>query len=252
MTLFAKAAIIVAALTLGPTIIAEGSPQGTGDEPTGIRWAVDAEGHNRLPRLNIRFDTSSSTLPLDRSQRELAQAAAVLGSARRDAVEFAIARDPGVLTCQGRLDRPYDGGGTCIFAARPGFEAGLRSRGIAPEERGDLLAMALVDADLDLIDGLARQGLAPRSADDVIGAAALGVTGEYVDGLRSAGLALTSLADAFACRALGVDEAYVRGIAAAGYRLDARQIVAMKAIGVTPEYAQRMNAAARRRGERGQ
>lgn len=252
MKLSPQAAIFAAALMLGPATAAQGSAERGADELTGIGWAVDAERHSGLPRLTIRFDRSNSTVRLDPARRDLAQAGAVLGSARRGAVAFAIDRDPGILTCRGSLDQPYDGSGTCTFAARPGFEAGLRSRGIDPDKRGDLLAMALVDADLELIDGLARQGLAPRNANEVIGAAALEVTGRYVGGLRSAGLPLTSLADAFACRALGVDDAYVRGIAAAGYRPDVRQIVAMKATGVTPEYAQRMNAAARGQGETGQ
>ena len=95
-----------------------------------------------------------------------------------------------------------------------------------------------------LIDGLTRQGVPPESADDVIAAAALEVTPEYVAELQAAGLKLAKLDDAVACRALEVDADYVRSLAAAGYHADAEQVVAMKAVGVTPEYARRMTAAA--------
>ncbi|HZH07565.1 MAG TPA: hypothetical protein VEY69_12880, partial [Lautropia sp.] len=150
----------------------------------------------------------------------------------------------------GTLRERQQGGGKCEFTGRPSFIAALRQRGLRPEQASDLLAMTLVDVDLALIDGLTRQGLAPRTTGDAIGAAALGATPAYVSGLQSAGLKLTDISDALACRALAVDEAFVRGIVAAGYRPNVQQIVAMKAVGVTPDYAQKMNSAAGPEGER--
>lgn len=61
---------------------------------------------------------------------------------------------------------------------------------------------------------------------------------------------LTDVEDAIACKALGVDGAYVRGLAAAGYRkLSANEVVSMKAMGVTADYAQAMNRAAKGNGK---
>ena len=61
-----------------------------------------------------------------------------------------------------------------------------------------------------------------------------------------ADLVLASVEDAIACKALGVDGAYVRGLADAGYRkLAAEEVVGMKAMDVSPEYARAMNRAAR-------
>ena len=131
-----------------------------------------------------------------------------------------------------------------LFVTNLRFVRDLRARHLAPDRRSDLLAMALLGVTRGLIDGLAREGVSPSSADEVIAAAALEVTPEYVASLRGAGLTLAKLDDAVACKALDVDAAYVRSLAEAGVHADAEQVVAMKAVGVTPEYARRMADAA--------
>src|SRR3546814_5986547 len=100
----------------------------------------------------------------------------------------------------------------------PVFERELNERGLQPDQRSSLLAMLLVDASIELADGLTREGVRPKDADDLIAAAALDVRPEYVRDLKSEALVLTDVGDAIACKALGVDGAYVRGLAAAGYR----------------------------------
>src|SRR3546814_20134692 len=70
--------------------------------------------------------------------------------------------------------------------------------------------MLLVDASIELADGLTREGVRPKDADDLIAAAALDVRPEYVRDLKSEALVLTDVEDAIACKALGVDGAYVR------------------------------------------
>lgn len=103
--------------------------------------------------------------------------------------------------------------------------------------------MALLDVDRAMIDGFVREGVPPRSADDLIAAAALGLTPAYLAELKGAGLTIGEIGDAIACRALQIDADYVRALAAAGYGGDVQQIIAMKAVGVTPDYARRMNLA---------
>lgn len=244
MKMFSKPAVLAAALMLGSTTAAPVWPRNGAADLTGIAWTV-SDTATGAPTLRIRHESSSSTFPLDSGEPDLGQVKAALGSPSQGAVAFAIDREAGLLTCRGTLERRYEGGGDCVFAPDAAFEAGLASRRLAPKQEDDLLTMALVDADLALIDGLTRQDLSPRSLDDVIAAAALDVTPGYVAGLRSAGLDLRSLDDAVACRALGIDEAYVRAIAAAGYDPSVHELIAMKATGVTPEYARKINAAAR-------
>lgn len=244
MKMFSKPAVIAATLMLGAATSAPGWSRGGAADLTDITWTVSDTAKD-APTLRIRHEGSSSSFPLDAGELDLERARAALGSPTQGAVAFTIDREPGLLSCSGVLDRRYEGSGDCVFAPDAAFEAGLEARGLAPKRKEDLLTMALVDADLALIDGLTRQGLPPRSVDDVIAAAALDVTPGYVAGLQSAGLSFKSIDDAVACRALGIDEAYVRGIVAAGYEPRTHDLIAMKATGVTPEYAQKINAAAR-------
>lgn len=244
MKMFSKPAVLAAAFMLGSATAAPSWSQSGAGDLTDIDWTV-SDTAGEAPTLRIRHESSSSTFPLDGGESDFASVGTALGSPNRGTVTFTIDREPGLLTCRGTLDGPYKGSGDCAFAPDAAFEAGLSARGLTPKDKEALLTMALVDADLALIDGLTRQGLPPRSVNDVVAAAALDVTPRYVADLQSAGLALKSIDDAVACRALGIDKAYVRGIVAAGYEPDAHELIAMKATGVTPEYAQKINAAAR-------
>ncbi|PQM28332.1 hypothetical protein CVO77_07510 [Sphingopyxis lindanitolerans] len=159
-------------------------------------------------------------------------------------VSFTVLHAAGTLACSGRLTGAFAGEGRCRFSADPRFEAALAERGLAPDHRADLIAMLLVDATVDLADGLTREGVKPKDNGDLIAAAALDVTPAYVHDLKSDAMVLTDIDDAIACKALDVDGPYVRGLAAAGYRnLAARDVVAMKAMDVSPDYARAMNRA---------
>lgn len=246
MRILPKLAIAATALLLGPATTGRTLGEGSGDL-VGVHWTVSAAGEDAAkPTLGFRYHTSNTSFSLDgRQAADLSAVRSALGAAEAGEVAFTIDREAGVLTCRGNLTRPYVGSGTCSFAANRAFEQNLRAYQLAPDGKTDLLAMALLNADRALIDGLVRQKVAPESADDVLAAAALEVTPDYIAGLRSAGLDLRSIEDAIACRALGVEADYVRGISEAGYKPTAEQIIAMKATGVTPEYARRMNAAAK-------
>lgn len=212
---------------------------------TDIRWDIlpPDRGAGDEPRLRVRRDNSSSTLALDGSRPETDAAKQLLGGGAGP-VSFAVMHEAGTLDCNGRLSRRYQGDGDCRFTSDPGFEKALAARGLAPEQRRDLLAMLLVDATIELADGLTAAGVRPEEGDDLIAAAALKVTPAYVRALRAAPMTLASIDDAVACRALGIDPAYVRELADAGYDdLSAEDIVAMKALGVTGDYARRMNEA---------
>lgn len=212
-----------------------------------VRWVAEpATGKKGAPRVRIQHKQSNSDQTLDGSRAHFAAAQAALGRDTAGPVSFTVAHDAGTLSCTGTLTRAFEGKGECRFTSDPGFERQLSERGLAPDRRSTLLAMLMVDATIDLADGLTREGVRPKDADDLIAAAALQVRPEYIRDLQSEALALTDIEDAIACKALGVDGAYVRGLAAAGYRkLSADDVVGMKAMGVTGEYAQAMNRAAK-------
>ena len=211
-----------------------------------VSWVAEpAGGKKGAPRVRIRHKQSSSDQALDGSRPYFAAAEAVLGQTTPGPVRFTVTHDAGTLACTGTLTRAFEGKGECSFTSDPGFERALGDRGLSPDRRSTLLAMLMVDATIELADGLAKEGVRPKDADDLIAAAALEVSPDYIRDLRSESLVLTDVEDAIACKALGVDGAYVRGLAAAGYRkLSADEVVGMKAMGVTGAYAQAMNRVA--------
>lgn len=214
---------------------------------TDIRWTAEpAGGKQAAAQLRIEHRKSTSSTSLDGARAHFAEAQTMLARHAPGPVSFRIAHAAGTLSCSGHLVGAFDGRGTCRFTSDPAFETALGERGLAPRQRSTLLAMLLVDASIDLADGLAREGVKPRDADDLIAAAALDVRPEYIRDLKSDALVLTDVDDAVACKALGVDGNYVRALAAAGYnKLSANDVVSMKALGVTGDYAAAMNRAAR-------
>jgi hypothetical protein len=237
---------MIAATAALLTILACAAPSTAADPLvlSDIAWTATPAVGKSEARLRVRHKGSSSDVSLDSARRELALVRAALNGGGGP-VSFTVVHGAGTLACTGQLARAFEGEGGCRFTSDPKFETALGERGLAPARRSDLLAMLLVDATIDLADGLIAEGVKPKSTDDLIAAAALDVTGDYVRDLKSDALTLTDIDDAIACKALGVDGTYVRGLAAAGYRkLSADDVVSMKALGVTGDYAQAMNRAA--------
>jgi hypothetical protein len=209
-----------------------------------IRWQV-ATGRDG-PRLNITRDsTNSNGFDFDERIADGLALRQVLDPSRTGAVTFSLQREPGTISCSGTL-RTGRGSGRCRFVSAPAFEAALARRAIPLPRRETLFELALVDARIARADGLGRAGFPMRNTADLIGASALDVSESYAEGLKTAGLSIRSFNDLIACRALKIDPAWVRSFAQAGYRLDARRAIALKATGVTPDYARTINAGAAR------
>lgn len=245
MNILPNLAAAATALMLGSATTATDALAPETSALAGIEWTVAAaNGPRAAPTLEFEYRSNNSTFTLDVSRPDLAEVRAALAAPAPNGVTFTIEREPGTVACRGTLEGSYEGRGACTFAVNRVFQHALVARKLAPSRKEDLLAMALLGANSAMIDGFVRQGVAPRSADDVIAAAALGVNPDYVGGLKAAGLALDKFEDAIAAKALEIDAAYVRAMADAGFQSDVAQIIAMKATGVTPEYARRMHAAA--------
>lgn len=192
--------------------------------------------------LEIRSAKGRSDVGVDR--KRLSESSGLEPGTADGSVDFAIVAEAGRTDCRGsrRGDKVT---GTCRFVSEAAFEVGLAQRGVALERRRDLLALALVDARLALVDDLSRQGFPPETSGNLIAATALGVTGGWAREIREAELRVDDFEELVAARALGIDGAYLRAMAAAGFpRLTASQVTAMKAVGVTPEYAATMSRAA--------
>ena len=207
-----------------------------------LTWSVETGEGDAWRSVQVRSDDghSSVSVPISR----LDDASGLEPGAADGPVAFAIRRDAGSARCSGARS----GGaaaGTCRFVSDPAFEQGLAQRRVRLGKRNNLIALALVDAHLTLVDELSREGLKIADASDLIAATALKVTGDYVHELKAAGLTLDNLGDAYAARALNLDAAFLEQMSAAGYpHLTLHQAITMKAVGVTPEYAEAMNRAA--------
>ncbi|MBN8841895.1 MAG: hypothetical protein J0H88_01510 [Sphingomonadales bacterium] len=239
-----KAINLAVAATL-LSVIACAAPSTAADQLVlgDINWKATADGRKGEPRLRVSHRKSTSDVDLNGTRRELAGTTAVLAG-RPGQVSFTIVHAAGTLACTGVLKQANDGEGSCSFTSDLAFETALAKRGLAPDQRSDLLAMLLVDATIELADGLTQEGVKPKDNGDLIAAAALEVTPAYIRDLKSEGLVLADIGDAVACKALSVDGAYVRGLASAGYRgLSAQDVVGMKAMGVSGEYALAINRA---------
>jgi len=197
-----------------------------------------SRGHDSSRQIEIRSDDDRSSVSVSRARMSETQ-----GLDEDGPMRFTVAAEAGRTECQGVR---HDGvaAGTCRFTSSPDFEIGLAQRGVRLEHRRDLLALALVDAKLALVDDLSRDGWAPRDSSNLIAAGALGITGAWADGLKRGGLTIAAFDDLIAARALDLDGAWLRDMAAAGYpHLTVHQAISMRAVGVTPSYAAAMNRA---------
>lgn len=218
-----------------------------GAERGDVRWTVEpAGGKEGAPKLRLSHSKSSSDLSLDadlgvkRPEFDAAQSA--LGG--NGPVRFAVRHESGTLECSGTLAKSYRGEGRCSFTPDTAFERDLAARGLAPDKRGDIFAMFIVDATIELADGLTAEGVKPADSDELIAAAALDVTPAFVRGFKGTSLALSEIDDAVAFRALGVSGDYVRDLNAAGFaKLGIDDVTGMKALGVTGDYVRELTAA---------
>ena len=186
MKTITQIAALTTALLVGSVLLAGPATTARAEDMSDIAWTVSpANDAHGAPTIEFRHDTSNTSFSLDKDADlgEITTALAAAGD-----VGFTLTREAGSLSCQGKNAGPYDWRGSCTFAADRGFEQELRARDLAPEGRGDLLAITLLNANRALIDGLTRQGVPPESADEVIAAAALEVTPDYVAELQAAGL----------------------------------------------------------------
>lgn len=205
-----------------------------------VTWRADRDRAGGLRLTIARRGGSSNGDMLDERLADGSTLRQILN--RGDgAVTFSLIPEAGTLACHGEL-RAARGAGHCRFVSNAAFEIGLANRAIPLKSREQLLELAVTGARLARADGLAAAGFPMRNGNDLVAATALDVTDDYARSLKQAGLAVRDLNDLVACRALKIDAIWVRGFAAAGYRLDARRAIAMKAVGVTPEYARAVGA----------
>nr|WP_166177535.1 hypothetical protein [Altererythrobacter segetis] len=247
LTLFAAAPILPQAATLSA---AEAPPRAYA-AINPIDWTYrDDDGASRTRQLRFSHNGMMTSFSPDEAAGIMGELATASLASPGEAVTFTLVREAGALACSGRVERAEAASGTCRFEPDKRFTDALTHRGLPPEDSDDVLALALVDARIALVDGLLDQGYRFGDADDLIAVAALDVSPAYAGELRGAGLKVDQLDDLVAARALHIDAAWLGEMAQAGYpRLKFDQAIQMRALGVTPDYAKRMSRVLNALGE---
>jgi len=214
---------------------------GPADTIDDIEWSYRAaSGPHGDPMLRLEREGMNASFDAQDLPEIMAALAASSGRSGEGAA-FSVVREAGALACAGRVTALGTAQGTCRFDPDEGFLAALAARGLHPEDVGEMLGLALVDARLASVDALSRDGYRLEDVGALMAVAALGVTPAFVAELRDAGLVVTEVDDLVAARAVEVDAAWVREMAGAGYaNLGIEKAIELKAMGVTPDYARRM------------
>ncbi|MBA2920112.1 hypothetical protein GON01_00220 [Sphingomonas sp. MAH-20] len=162
-------------------------------------------------------------------------------------VTFVLRRQSGTITFSGRFANGT-GQGTLRYVADPAYFARLAAIGVRNDlstERANVLALPMLDLRTDYIEALRREG-AFVDLSDYIGMRAVGVRPEMVHELKPLIAGPLNAHDMMALAALGVTPAYAREMRGAYASLSAGDLTAMKALGVTPAYVAEMRAAGAR------
>jgi hypothetical protein len=240
--------LAVLALGISGTLIHAAGPS---TEPVraidDIEWSYARGDH---PSIRLTREGLSSTMNLSDVPAAASGFAAGSSSNPDDPVSFDLAREAGSLACTGEWFANDRARGTCRFDPSAAFVSALAARGLRPDDSGEALALALVDAHVGEIDALEHAGFDLADVDDLMGVAALDATAEYAGELRAAGLAIDELDDLVAAKALEICPRWLSEMAEAGYpNLTIDQAISMRALDVTPDYARRMKRVASAVGE---
>ena len=247
LTLFAETPILPQAAALS----AAEAPPRTYAAIDRIDWSYrDDDEPGQTTQLRFSHNGMMTSFSPDEAAGIMGELATASLASPGEAVTFTLVREAGTLVCSGRVERAGSASGTCRFDPDKRFTDALSRRGLPPDDTNDVLALALVNARIALVDGLLDQGYRFDDANDVIAVAALDVSPGYAGELRGAGLKVDDLDDLVAARALHVDAAWLGEMAQAGYpNLKIEQATQMRALGVTPDYAVRMTRVLRAVGE---
>ena len=151
--------------------------------------------------------------------------------------QFALRRDPGEITFQGRF-RAGSGSGTFNFAPRPAFLDELRALGVETGSKGeeDLFGLAAIDLTVPFVKSLLAEGYR-LSLDDYVSMRIFDVSPAYIQEMRSLGLPRLSHENLVAFRIHGVTTRFAAQMRRLGYPdLSQDNLLAFRIHGVSGEF----------------
>lgn len=157
------------------------------------------------------------------------------------AVHFEVARDPGVLVCEGSVTAGA-GGGTFQFSPSAAFAAEMRRMGYGDLNEDTLFSMLMHDVNLVFVRAVQKSGLRDVSAGKLIALRIHGIAPEYISEVRSLGYDY-SADDLIRLRIHGVQTPFLRDLKKAAYNLDSEEVVNLRIHGVDSDYIRGLSEA---------
>ena len=158
-------------------------------------------------------------------------------------LRFAVVRETGRLDCSGHGGQSR-AEGNCSFTPDPGFSQLLMSHGIGRPTADQAFGLMALDVRRATVDALAAARYPTPSIGQLMALTAVGVTGDYIRGLANIGYRPAKLDALVAMKALDISPDYVGGFIHAGYGLSSNELVQLKALGITPEFARSVRGTA--------
>jgi beta-lactamase regulating signal transducer with metallopeptidase domain len=120
----------------------------------------------------------------------------------------------------------------------PGLTTAYAARHPGKDEIDQAIEMKAMGITTELVAAMRSSSPALRRADldEIVQMKAVGITPEYIRAMAAAGLAGLDADGLVQARATGITAEYARGMVAAGYR-ELDDLIAMRAVGITPAYA---------------
>jgi len=235
MKTLATAALVGLALSLAP---AKASAAIEG------RWILDFDRDGGRAQLtmkrNDRWGNWSSSHGIDLSDF---QGLTRPGSSSEVPARFALVRDAGIITFEGRVDS-QGGSGRFAFAPAPGFVDALAREGAGQLSEEQVFSAAVHDISRQLVSELGALGYRKLGFDTLVSMRIHGASPQNIRELQSLGYDHLSPDSLVSMRIHGATPEFIRELKALGYdHLSSDSLVSMRIHGATPEYIGELKAA---------
>ena len=154
--------------------------------------------------------------------------------ARHD-VEFTVARDAGLIRCEGYL-KDGEGAGVFHFTPDAKYVQAMDALGFDGIDAEMQFAMAVHDVSLEFARAMKAEKLDGLDADKLLAFRIFNVDAKFIREMRGAGLVATDVDKLIAFRIHGVTPEMVRAVRKANIDASEDQLIAFRIHGVTPAF----------------
>ena len=234
MKVLATAALLGLALLLPPA---------TASAAIEGRWILDFDrdggGAQLTMKRNDRWGNWSNSHGIELSDF---QGLARPGSSTEVPARFALVRDAGIITFEGRLDS-QGGSGRFSFVPAPGFAEAMAREGAGPLSEEQVFSAAIHDVSRQLVSELSALGYRNLGFETLVSMRIHGASPQNIRDLQSLGYDHLSSDSLVSMRIHGATPEFIRELKAAGYEgLSTDSLVSMRIHGASPEFVRDLKA----------